>query len=314
MQELMSKINEDVFVEIIEGLSKPQKQLPSKLFYDEKGSALFDKICRLEEYYPTRTELMLMKENVEDIINTLGKNIHFVEFGSGSSLKTRLLLSNLKDISTYVPIDISEEHLSRTAESLTIRYPELKIFPVAADYTKPFSLPDEIRDEKNIIAYFPGSTIGNFTKEQAREFIVGVASVVGKDGGFLLGTDMQKDISVLEAAYNDSKGVTAEFNLNILEHLNREFDFNFDIESFEHFATYNKDAGRIEMYLKSRTKQEVTSGENSFRFEEGETILTEYSHKYTVPVVADLVRDYFRISKFWADSNNWFSLFFLKPV
>ncbi|GJQ62203.1 MAG: dimethylhistidine N-methyltransferase [Melioribacteraceae bacterium] len=314
MQDLMTKLIDVVLEEIVDGLSHRQKQLPSKLFYDEKGSALFDKICRLEEYYPTRTELMLMKDNITDIINSLGENIHFVEFGSGSSLKTRLLLSNMEKISTYVPIDISEEHLFKTVESLNQRYPDLKIVPVAADYTKPFSLPDEIRDEKNIIAYFPGSTIGNFTKVQAQKFIEGVASVTGKEGGFLLGADMQKDTGVLEAAYNDSKGITAEFNLNILEHLNREFNFNFNRSKFRHKAVYNKIEGRIEMYLISLEEQEVFSGDFKFSFGEDEKILTEYSHKYTPGLVADLVSDHFVIQKYWTDSNNYFALFFLKPI
>lgn len=314
MLDLMSKINEEVYKEVVEGLSLPQKQLPSKLFYDEKGSALFDKICRLEEYYPTRTELMLMKDNIEDIISTLGEKINFVEFGSGSSLKTRLLLTNMDKISTYVPIDISEEHLFKTAESLSARYPGLKILPVAADYTKPFELPAEVRNEKNIIAYFPGSTIGNFTKEQAREFVIGAASVVGHEGGFLLGTDMQKDIKVLEAAYNDSKGITAEFNLNLLEHLNREFDFNFDISRFEHKAIYNQTEGRIEMYLESLIKQDIKSGDFTFTLEKNERILTEYSHKYTVEIVRELVNGYFEVEKFWTDENEYFGLFFLKPL
>jgi len=312
MQDLMTKINEEVYSEVLSGLSKPQKELPSKLFYDEKGSLLFDQICRLEEYYPTRTELMLMKSNVESIITTLGENIFFVEFGSGSSLKTRLLLSNLKNVSAYVPIDISEEHLLKTAESLRERYPGLRILPVAADYTKSITLPDEVAAKNNIIGYFPGSTIGNFTKTQAEDFIRKTRSLVGKNGGMLIGVDLQKDIAVLEAAYNDSKGVTAEFNLNILEHLNREFNFNFDIESFEHKAIYNREFGRIEMYLYSKIKQDVRSGDNSFHFEEGETILTEYSHKYTIKGFAEMVSGSYSIEKFWTDEKEYFAVLFLK--
>lgn len=314
MQNTELNVENEVYTEVISGLLKTQKELPSKLFYDEKGSKLFDKICRLDEYYPTRTELMLMKNNIEDIISTLCKDVVFIEYGSGSSLKTRLLLSNMTDISVYVPIDISEEHLLKTVASLEERYPGLHIIPVSADYTKPFDLPEIVSERKVKTGYFPGSTIGNFTREEALKFLKKTAGMLGENGSLLIGIDLIKDRDVLIAAYNDSKGITAEFNLNILEHLNREYNFDFKKDNFYHKAIFNEEAGRIEMYLISKKEQVVTSGDYIFMFREGESILTEYSHKYTIDGFMSLVSDFYKLEKYWTDDKNYFGLLFLKTI
>ncbi len=282
------------------------------MFYDEKGSKLFDKICNLEEYYPTRTELMIMKRKISEIVETIGENILFIEFGSGSSLKTRLLLSNLNDVAGYIPIDISEEHLIVTADSLNERYPELKIFPLAADYTKEFTLPETGLSYSCKVGFFPGSTIGNFTHREAKDFLNLIAKIIGKGGGLLIGADLKKDISILHAAYNDKRGITAEFNKNILERLNREFGFNFDLSRFRHDAIYNKEKGRIEMYLISLEEKVVKSEERCWKFEKGERLLTEYSHKFSTEEFAELASDSFVVKKIWMDEKKLFSVFYFE--
>lgn len=225
--------------EVLEGLQEPQKTLPSKYFYDKRGSKLFEQICELDEYYPTRTELSIMWENIDEITAQLGGNIQFIELGSGSSLKTRLLLDHLPDIDSYVPVDISDDFLADVAIGLQSEYPILDIMPVAADYTQPFDLPEKDPETRRI-AFYPGSTIGNFTKEQAAEFITLIARLVGEKGGLLIGFDLLKDKETLISAYDDSRGITAEFNKNILRRINRELDATFNLDAFEHNAIFNE--------------------------------------------------------------------------
>jgi dimethylhistidine N-methyltransferase len=298
--------------EVIAGFEKPQKQLPCKLFYDKRGSTLFDEICGLEEYYPTRTEIGIMKENIDDICTLLGKNCLLVELGSGSSIKIRLLIENLKNPSGYVPIDISEEHLMESVEALAADYPWLRIMPVCADYTQSFSLPRFDFPFSRTVFFYPGSTIGNFTPASASRFLGRIAKRAGRGSGLLIGVDLVKDIKTLEDAYNDSRGVTAEFNLNILERLNREIASDFDVAKWRHKAFYNTRESRIEMHLESVINQRVKVDGTSFRFRKDETILTEYSYKYTLEGFKEIVSDSYTVERVWTDGDKKFSVQYLK--
>jgi L-histidine Nalpha-methyltransferase len=302
----------DIAGEVLDGLSKSQKLLPSKLFYDEKGSALFDEICKLDEYYLTRTEIQIMKDNIEEIGSLLGEGTLLVELGSGSSIKIRLLLDHIPGLAGYIPIDISQEHLKLAAESLKKDYPELNIFPLVADYTKNFSLPHIDKPYDHKAAYYPGSTIGNFSPAKARQFLGRIAKIIGNNGGLIIGVDLKKDAQKLEAAYNDGKGVTAEFNINILRHLNREINSDFNIDKFKHYAFFNEPSSRIEMHLVSLADQQVRIDSTSIHFNEGEHILTEYSHKYTLESFKELVKDFYDVRKVWTDENNLFSIQYLR--
>lgn len=305
---------EDLLYEVLEGLGKTQKQLPCKLFYDKRGSALFDQICELEEYYPTRTEISIMEDNIEGICNTLGESCLLIELGSGSSIKIRLLLENLRNPSGYVPIDISEEHLMESVKTLARDYPALRIMPVYADYTQPFSLPNFYFPYSRKVVYYPGSTIGNFPPEAASGFLGRTAKWAGKGSGLLIGVDLVKDVKTLENAYNDREGVTAEFNLNILRRLNREIGTDFKLRNWEHMAFYNAAENRIEMHLVSLVNQKVQVNGTAFRFRQDETILTEYSYKYTLEGLRDLVSDSYRVDRVWTDKNKKFSVQYLTAV
>jgi dimethylhistidine N-methyltransferase len=301
---------ENLLEEILEGLCKTQKVLPSKLFYDQKGSSLFDQICELEEYYPTRTETSIMNENIEDICSILGRNSLLIELGSGSSKKIRLLLSGLQNPAGYVPIDISEEHLINSVNILARDYPHLRILPVSADYTQPFSLPkfDFIYSKK--VVYYPGSTIGNFEPEYASQFLNSIGKRLGKGTGLLIGVDLKKDKIILEDAYNDNKGVTAEFNLNILTRLNTELDTDFNIKEWKHNAFYNSKEGRIEMHLESLSEQDVNVDGDNITFKKEETILTEYSYKYSIEDFEELISDSYKLEKVWTDKENKFGILY----
>jgi len=303
---------EDILSEVLDNLMMPVKQLPSKLFYDEKGSRLFDKICELEEYYPTRTEMQIMIDNIEEMSALLGEGTLLIELGSGSSLKIRLLLDNIPGLAGYVPVDISSKHLIQSCETLKEDYPHLDIFPLVADYTKDFELPEINKPFDHKAVYFPGSTIGNFTLPQSKEFLGRIAKLCGKNGGLIIGVDLKKDRKTLEEAYNDKKGITSAFNLNILAHINNEVGSNFDLNKFQHFAFYNDDANRIEMHLISKENQNVKMNGSIINFEKGENILTEYSYKYTLESFAKLASDYFEVRKVWVDVDNLFSVQYLR--
>lgn len=296
--------------EVLQGLQKPQKTLPSKYFYDKRGSELFEQICELDEYYPTRTELSIMRENMDEITDQLGAKIQLIELGSGSSLKTRLLISHLKELHSYVPVDISEDFLADVAENIQAEYPSLNVIPVAADYTQPFELPETDLDTRRI-AYYPGSTIGNFTKEQAAEFIALIGGLVGENGGLLIGFDLLKNKETLIEAYDDAKGVTAEFNKNILWRINRELDANFDPDAFEHKAIFNEDKSRIEMHLVSQKDQVVDIMGTAIHFSKGETIHTENSHKYSLESFREITAPHFHPIKTWTDEDEMFAVQFL---
>lgn len=295
--------------EVLAGLQSTPKTLPSKFLYDERGSKLFERICELDEYYPTRTEIGIMQAHVDAMAEALGPQVLLVEYGSGSSRKTRILLDHLHDPAGYVPIDISREHLIEAAEALDRAYPELPIRPVCADYTDEVRLPDPGRPVRRTVVYYPGSTIGNFTPERARDFLARIAALIGPDGGLLIGVDLQKDEDVLHAAYNDAEGVTAAFNKNLLRRVNRELSADFELDRFEHEARYNAAEGRIEMHLVSTTDQRVTVDGVPIDFAESETICTEYSHKYTLGGFAELAASAgLSVDTVWTDEKNWFSV------
>jgi len=295
--------------EILTGLRLPQKMVSPKYFYDERGSQLFDQITRLPEYYPTETELGIMLDNMAEIVALAGKQASLIEFGSGSSRKTRALLDSLKQQAVYVPVDISEAHLLASAEKIRAEHSGLEVLPVVADFTKPFALPSPTIMPLRNIVYFPGSTIGNFTHEAAHDLLEVMYQEAGQDGALLIGVDLQKDTEIIERAYNDSVGITAEFNLNMLTHLNREFDFDFDVDAFAHSAHYDKTEGRMEISLVSKREQIVTTGDEKITVADGESILTEYSHKYTLDGFAAMAaRAGFAVEKVWMDAQQLFSV------
>ena len=298
--------------EIIEGFGQSPKQLPSKYFYDEIGSRLFDKITKLNEYYPTRTEQKIIRENIDEIGDLLGENIELIEPGSGSSQKTRILLDHVSTIDSYVPIDISGDYLFDVADILRTEYPELTIKPVVADYTNGVELPENDRDSRKIV-FFPGSTIGNFELNIVQRFFSIVSDIIGTEGGLLIGVDLKKDIKVLEAAYNDNSGITAEFNKNILSHLNNLINTDFEPKNYMHKAVWVEEKGAIEMRLYSNKDHAVTINEKSFDLKKGEYLHTEDSHKYRLGDFAEMVSPWFRVKKVWVDENRLFSVQYLVP-
>jgi dimethylhistidine N-methyltransferase len=301
-------LEKDTFLdEVQRGLQQPQKSIPAKFFYDVRGSRLFDRITDLPEYYLTRTEMGIMKRFVGEMVEWMGPRTLLVEYGSGSSLKTRILLDHLTDPAGYVPLDISKEHLLRSAATLAAAYPDLVVLPVCADYTTAFDLPDF--DGARPVVFFPGSTIGNFTPDEARAFLRRIAGSVGPGGGLLIGVDLKKDAAVIEAAYNDAQGVTAAFNKNVLARINRELGGTFDLDLFEHRAFYNRAHGRIEMHLFSLVDQCVRLGALRIPFQRGETILTEYSYKYSLDDFAALAASAgFAVEQVWTDDERLFSV------
>jgi dimethylhistidine N-methyltransferase len=299
--------------EVISGLSQAQKSLPCKFLYDKRGSRLFNQICELEEYYPTRTEDQILRDNIAEITNLIGDGCRLVEFGSGTSAKTRHLLRHLSDLSGYVPIDISGPQLLESVAQLGSEFPALEICPVEADYNEISELPDTRRTPGKTVAFFPGSTIGNFEPGAAVSFLSHIASLCESGGGLLIGFDRKKDRRVLEAAYNDQRGVTAKFNLNLLARINRELGADFDLGSFRHHAPYNEVLGRIEMRLISTRFQIVHLDSQQFTFEPGEYITTEYSYKYTLPGFTGVaLRAGFELVKSWEDPNHLFSVLLLQ--
>ena len=309
---LSTSVEVNFYNDVTEGLSRSQKRLSCKYFYDERGSQLFDEICKLDEYYLTRTELDIMDRYLEEMAYQIGPRAVLVEFGSGSSTKTRILLNALVNPVGYVPIDISEEHLLSTVEDLRKAFPYIQIMPVVADFTQGFELPTPGSTYSHAALFFPGSTIGNFTPVQAIEMMRSMAQILGHNGGMLIGLDLQKDPRILEAAYNDSSGVTAEFNLNILHRINRELGGDFDVDQFRHQAIYNKELGRIEMYIFSKIKQSVTIREQVFDFGAGERIFTEASHKYTTDGFSEMAAEAgFTTRKLWTDSQKMFAIMHL---
>jgi len=296
--------------DVLSGLRQSQKQLPSKYFYDERGSRLFEKITQLEEYYPSRTERAIMERNIDEISGCIGPEAMMIELGSGSSQKTRLLLDRLS-LKAYVPVDISENYLLKVVHQLRRNYPRISIIPVFADYTSPFQLPGVGGDYQKQVVFYPGSTIGNFHPWPAQRFLEMIASLMDDDSGMLVGVDHKKDTQVLEAAYNDAQGITIEFNKNILKRINRELDADFDIGVFKHKAFYNEEKGRVEMHLVSTEDQRVRIDGEDIYFEKGESIHTENSYKYSIKEFETLVSDWYAVEKVWTDDKDYFSLQYL---
>ena len=295
--------------EIVDGLSGEVKKISPKYFYDQRGSQLFDKITRLPEYYLTATELGIMRDNMDEICALVGERASLIEFGSGSSLKTRLLLDHLPALAAYVPVDISGDYLHACAAQIRDEYPHVDVLPVVADFTQHFQLPSPAITPVRNIVYFPGSTIGNFEHEAALELLRVMHHEAGENGALLIGVDLQKDPKLIERAYNDSAGVTAEFNLNMLQHLNRDYGATFDVTEFEHSANYDQDNGRVVIELVSQVEQTFAIGNTEFNLANGEAILTEYSHKYTIEGFADMVEQVgFSVAKVWTDTQCMFSV------
>lgn len=310
MMENEASVDRQIWTDAVKGLSKPQKELPSKLFYDERGSKLFEQITYLDEYYLTRTERSILQTNISQITSGIGRRAMLVELGSGSSSKTRFLLEELPELAAYIPIDISKEYLLKVVNQLRMEYPRISIIPVFADYTTPFNLPP-INSYDTQVIFFPGSTIGNFHPDSARIFFENLASSTDTDSAMLIGVDLKKDKEILEAAYNDKEGVTAKFNKNILRRLNRELNANFEISCFSHCAFYNEAEGRIEMHLVADKPQQVEIAGEYFSFEQGESIHTENSYKYSLQEFRQLISDWYTVKQVWTDEKEYFSLQFL---
>jgi dimethylhistidine N-methyltransferase len=295
--------------DVLTGLARPQKTLPPKYFYDARGCELFEQICEQPEYYPTRTELAIMREHAGAMANFLGPDCQLIEFGSGSSRKTRILIERLQP-PLYVPIDIADGALRAAAVGLAQQFPWLNIFGVCADYTRPLTLPKFVGEPiRRKAVYFPGSTIGNFTPQEAIEFLQLARRMVGLGGALLVGVDLKKDKRVLDAAYDDAAGVTAAFNLNLLARINRELGGDFQLRRFCHKASYDVDKGRIEMHLESLAAQFVHVAGERLSFSLGETIHTEISCKYSVEEFRSVAqRAGFAPSQTWIDAANLFSV------
>jgi len=301
--------------EVLHGLRQSPKALPCKYFYDERGSRLFDQVCELEEYYVTRTEQAIIHAYAPQMAAQVGPGAMLVEYGSGSSVKTRALLEHLTELAAYVPVDISRKHLQHTCKNLAECYPTLPILPVCADFTTHFELPMPEHEPTHCAVYFPGSTIGNFACDEAEELLARIAFLCGAGGGLLIGIDLQKDRETLEAAYNDSKGITAEFNLNLLRRINRELGADFRLDRFRHVATYNAEEGRIELALQSHCDQVVKVAGNAFHVAANELICTEHSHKYTVDGFARTAEKAgLTLRKQWTDPEHLFAVLHLAVV
>jgi L-histidine N-alpha-methyltransferase len=301
----------DFLAEAIAGLSASPRTLPCKFFYDELGSELFQKICELPEYYVTRTELQILKNQGRDIAKYLGPGIELIGLGTGAGTKTRLLLDELQAPIAYVPVDISKEQLRQSSAQFRELFPDLEVLPVCADYLQPVTLPTPKRKPARKVIYFPGSTIGNFAPDVALDFLQRIRRVSEEEGGLLIGVDLRKDPKILERAYNDALGVTAQFNLNLLTRANRELGADFDLTYWKHRAIYNAEAGRIEMHLISETDQTVHIAGHEFRFHAGEKIVTEYSYKHTSEGFSALAaKADFRLAHMWTDDAHLFGVFY----
>lgn len=309
-QDFTEEAFENIFQkDVVEGLTASKKSLSPKYFYDEVGSAYFDEICHLDEYYPYRTELKLLPQVASELAERFLKPMSVVEFGAGSLVKIRPLLEAMPNICEFIPIDISGEHLLQAAKQLQRQFPTLKVNPAQADFCHPVAL-DMFRGER--LGFFPGSTIGNFTPEEAQHFLSAALVTLGRNSHLLIGVDTKKSPEVLHQAYNDRKGITAKFNLNMLERINRELDADIDVDKFEHYAYYNPQQGRIEMHLVSSAEQTFQIGASAIELKEGETIHTESSYKYTsdeFKKLAELAG--WAVDQTWMAEENKFSMYLL---
>jgi len=306
---------EKFLAEVLSGLRKSPKELPSKYFYDKKGSALFEQICGLDEYYIPATEDAIMRASIHEMASLIGPGALIIEYGSGECKKVRFLLEHLDRPAAYVPIDISTEQLMRVSTELASDYPELEVLPLRADYTGNIEIPETTRDYTRKIAFFPGSTISNFAPIPAKNFLEHIAQVCSPGGGLLIGVDLKKNPSLLHRAYNDSQKVTAAFNFNLLKRINRELGADFDLDSFAHYAFYNPREGRIEMHLYSNREQTVHLDGSAFFINKGETILSESSYKYNLDEFEEMAATAgFRVKRVWTDEENLFSVQYLETT
>jgi L-histidine N-alpha-methyltransferase len=299
---------------ILDGMRATPKTLPATLFYDERGAALFEQICTLPEYYLTRTEESILGANATAIAALMGPHVALIELGSGAATKVRPLLAAMQQPLAYIPVDVSREQLMDVAAERAREFPQLQVMPVWADYTTGVTLPDLPTGARRV-AFFPGSTIGNLHPDEASAFLRTVRDMVGGDGGMVLGVDLRKDSAVLDAAYNDTAGVTAAFNLNMLAHLNREFDGDFDLSAFRHEAHFNPAESRIEMHLQAVVATTVRLAGDEFYVAEGESIRTEVSYKYDRARLDAVARDGgWRVEHLFTDDRNWFWVAWLRPA
>ncbi len=304
-------VTDDFAETVLNGLTQQPPSIPPKFFYDEIGSKLFDAITELPEYYQTRTEMGILKQHAKTIAKEVGTGSLLVEPGGGSCAKVHILLDGLQPIA-YVPMDISKTHLKMSATELANKYPSLEIHAAVTDFTRHMSVPHTAPKGMRV-GFFPGSSIGNFTPADAITFLKDFAQVLGDDGYLLIGIDLKKDKAILEAAYDDAAGVTANFNLNLLSRINTQLDGNFDLAQWQHKALYNKKEGRIEMHLISKINQQVTVSGQTFRFKKGQGIHTENSYKYTVKEFQNLAQKAnFSVCNVWTDTNNLFSVHLFK--
>jgi len=305
---------DDMLAEVLEGLRRQPRSLPSKYFYDPAGSALFERICEQPEYYLTRTEIGIMREHAADIAAALGPRVLLMEYGSGSGLKTRLLLAALSAPVAYAPVEISRAALLESLDAIRREFPALELLPVCADFTAYVAPPRPAAGACRRVIYFPGSTLGNFTLAEAVSLLRQMRREMGPGGAALVGIDLRKDPALLEAAYNDAAGVTAAFTLNMLARFNRELDADFDLAAFRHCARYNAMAGRIETHILSLREQAVRIDGHCIPFARGDAILVEYSYKYALEQFALLARQAgLRVAQQWSDAQRRFSLQYLVP-
>lgn len=298
-------------LDALEGLTQTPKTLSPKYFYDAAGSDLFEQITQLPEYYPTRTELGILRDRGAEIAALVPQGAALIEFGAGATTKVRLLLQDCS-FAAYVPVDISGEFLEDQARRLRKDFPGLAVHPVAADFTQPFELPAEVRNMPKV-GFFPGSTLGNFEPQEAARFLRRTAAILGRDALLILGVDLEKEEALLHAAYNDAAGVTAKFNLNLLVRMNRELGANFDVSQFAHRAIYNHPLHRIEMHLYSRKAQKVRLCGRTIEFAADESIHTENSYKYSIRRLAALARaSNWRLDTSWTDAGSMFSVHVLR--
>ena len=308
LSERFALLDEEFAGAVIEGLSRPQKSLPCRFFYDARGSALFEEITRLPEYYLTRTEAAILAANAAQMAQGVPDGGVLVEFGSGSSLKTEILLDKLPHLGAYVSIDVSPSALADAKQRLAARFPGLDVRPTLGNFVRPVALPAEFA-LRHKIGFFPGSTIGNQTPVEAQRLLRNFRAMLSPGGRLIIGVDLKKDVRTLLLAYNDAAGVTAAFNLNLLARINREIGPAFDLDAFRHEAIYNPRDGRIEMYLVSRKVQDVALLGRRFHFAEGESIHTENSYKYSLSQFRDLARSADWLpQRVWTDSDDLFSV------
>jgi len=301
-----SSLPDSLQVAALQGLSSKGKTLPAALFYDAIGARIFEEICKVPEYYPTRTEISILEQYAPTLASQVGSDAALIEYGSGSGEKVQYLLDHLASPAAYIPVDVSREQLLEVAAERSVQYPELPILPICADYTEPFDFPS-FPNESRRIAFFPGSTIGNFHPNEAVAFLKQVRQTVRQEGKMILGVDRRKDPSILNAAYNDEAGLTAAFNLNILAHLNRELDATFNLSHFRHIAFFNAKTSRIEMHLESLISHQIMIAGRLIDFKEGERIHTECSYKYDEERLTELVEaSGFQIDVLYTDTREWF--------